>query len=476
MFTNKNLIKLILIGFLSLPLSTFAEVTAIQNNQINTIQGTLSIIRSTPDNPPDSISLNGKTIYKEEGYYVNIEHLIKLANAEVVLYSTNCGGSGCGISDYGFLVLLPNTEPKLINHKDFSAYPNDVKVTQEGNIIKVDLGFDQGKRKTAILDKDNLSIQLTASSNTIPVPTEHCEWLYTQALDACIYTKQLDANADCNNAQGTITGGVMRGIIAMSNYPGFVDKAFDQACVASCNNSQKSTYAEFAATVCSSTPKPKPHTTTATIITSTTTPNNTSTVTNTTTTTITNSAISACGVVENYACLNEVLKPEKKRLNQTYQALSTLNSLEKNVQLDNEQRTWLEQRNAKCGKMTAEIAAAELPHMTQCILTALTERTDQLEQTLKQLQANGHSTTTNKPTNNTEGKWYQSTAKPSLTVRDKPDVTGKKLGTVPEGGKVRVLDNQVKADSISGHNGYWVKIEWLAGNGYVFDVFLKPLQ
>jgi hypothetical protein len=43
---------------------------------------------------------------------------------------------------------------------------------------------------------------------------------------------------------------------------------------------------------------------------------------------------------------------------------------------------------------------------------------------------------------------------------------------VPEGGKVKVLEKNVKPDSISGRSGSWVKIEWQDGIGYVFDVFL----
>jgi hypothetical protein len=73
---------------------------------------------------------------------------------------------------------------------------------------------------------------------------------------------------------------------------------------------------------------------------------------------------------------------------------------------------------------------------------------------------------------NTQGEWYVSTAKPVLVVRSTPDVTGEKIGTVPEGGKVKVLEKNIKADSISGRSGAWVKIEWQDTVGYIFDYFL----
>jgi hypothetical protein len=73
-----------------------------------------------------------------------------------------------------------------------------------------------------------------------------------------------------------------------------------------------------------------------------------------------------------------------------------------------------------------------------------------------------------------QADWYKSTAKPVLVVRSEPSVTGEKIGTVPEGGKVKVIEKGLKADSIGGHSGSWVKIEWQEINsGYVFDAFLE---
>ncbi len=71
--------------------------------------------------------------------------------------------------------------------------------------------------------------------------------------------------------------------------------------------------------------------------------------------------------------------------------------------------------------------------------------------------------------------WYKSSAQPSLVVRDSPDVTGKKLGNVPPGGKVKVLANTGKNDSIGGRSGTWVKIEWQGKSAYAFDAFLEKL-
>ena len=73
--------------------------------------------------------------------------------------------------------------------------------------------------------------------------------------------------------------------------------------------------------------------------------------------------------------------------------------------------------------------------------------------------------------------WYKATAKPALVVRSEPSQDAKKIGTVPEGGKVKLSEGNVKKESIDGYSGSWVKIEWQDGGfGYVFDAFIEPLN
>jgi hypothetical protein len=72
--------------------------------------------------------------------------------------------------------------------------------------------------------------------------------------------------------------------------------------------------------------------------------------------------------------------------------------------------------------------------------------------------------------------WYISTAEPSLVVRNSADVTGEKIGNIPPNGKVNVVENTHKKDSLSGRSGEWVKIEWENTHGYVFNSFLKAME
>ena len=72
--------------------------------------------------------------------------------------------------------------------------------------------------------------------------------------------------------------------------------------------------------------------------------------------------------------------------------------------------------------------------------------------------------------------WYKAAAEPNLVVRDSPDVSGNKLGNVPYGGKVNVIERVGGKESIGGRSGYWVKIQWKSGDGYAFDTFLESLD
>jgi hypothetical protein len=72
--------------------------------------------------------------------------------------------------------------------------------------------------------------------------------------------------------------------------------------------------------------------------------------------------------------------------------------------------------------------------------------------------------------------WYRAIARPNLVVRDAPDVTAARVGTVPYGGKVDVVATVSGWESVGGRSGYWVKIHWQSGKAYVFDAFLEPLD
>lgn len=69
--------------------------------------------------------------------------------------------------------------------------------------------------------------------------------------------------------------------------------------------------------------------------------------------------------------------------------------------------------------------------------------------------------------------FYKVIADPSLVVRSIPDTSGEKLGNIANGDKVKVLSKTDKRDTINGHSGAWVKIQWRSDSAYVFGGFLE---
>ncbi|OQX02293.1 MAG: hypothetical protein BWK73_43245 [Thiothrix lacustris] len=105
-----------------------------------------------------------------------------------------------------------------------------------------------------------------------------------------------------------------------------------------------------------------------------------------------------------------------------------------------------------------------------CLKAAYTSRLA----VLNEMIANAEESVT-APDSDTASGWYKAIAEPNLTVRNSASVTGKKLGNIPYGGKVKVLAPTDKSDSIGGRDGTWVKIEWQGKTAYTFDAFLEKL-
>jgi uncharacterized protein YecT (DUF1311 family) len=516
-------------------------------NKLKTRAGLLEIARSDFNSPPDSLALNGKVVFKEENYYLSLYRVFSFADHDAVLFASNCGGTACQTNDFAFLVVKQGAESTVIKADDFYAYPNAVKTTQDGNTVKLALGFSGGKRKQATLDGEQLTIRLDDVPPQ-PLEEEHCKWLHTDAMPACVEGRT--ANPDCSEPQGDFSGAVMRGVAAVADYPGFVHSGFDQQCQMACQQGQAADYTSFGSAVCS---KPKLPEAAAT-----------------SSAPAVNSAdpLKGCENLMNTAgqaleCIKGNLQVEKDRLNAAYKTLFDALPVEKQAQLEAEQKAWLAKRDGECGKLTDETPASDAVGIAKCVFNAVTKRADELAKipipaasaakndglprvkegddyanVRKALLADGwqpyHSPSADTcrdgdtrcqgrpemeacagtgmancnflwkkdgktiavhtigegepgvtgvsliqsettPSANNQAEWYTSTAKPVLVVRSIPDVTGEKIGTVPEGGKVKVLEKNVKPDSISGRSGSWVKIEWQGGDGYVFDGFLAHI-
>lgn len=71
---------------------------------------------------------------------------------------------------------------------------------------------------------------------------------------------------------------------------------------------------------------------------------------------------------------------------------------------------------------------------------------------------------------------YRITAKPSLTLRDKPSQKAKKLAALPTGSTVYPLATASGVQTIGNKRGKWVRIENKGKTGYIFDAFLQKVD
>jgi uncharacterized protein YgiM (DUF1202 family) len=71
--------------------------------------------------------------------------------------------------------------------------------------------------------------------------------------------------------------------------------------------------------------------------------------------------------------------------------------------------------------------------------------------------------------------WYRVNAKPTLRVRASPSEAGAVIGSVPDGGKIKVLGAVGGTETVAGRTGQWVQVQYQTTKGYAFSGFLSPL-
>jgi uncharacterized protein len=168
-----------------------------------------------------------------------------------------------------------------------------------------------------------------------------------------------------------------------------------------------------------------------------------------------------CKKAKSYAEKTVCSTPQLSNLDDLLAAsfIKVMNSTSDQKTLKAEEHDWLVNERNVCTDV-------------DCLKTAYKSRIAVLNDLVASAETPTHSSSS---TNSSMGQWYQAIAKPSLVVRASPDVTGKSLGNIPTGGKVKVVAATGKNDFIGGRNGAWVKIEWQGKTAYVFDAFLEKI-
>ena len=120
-------------------------------------------------------------------------------------------------------------------------------MTQRGNVIKFDLGYDAGLKKDAILTSKGLTV-LKKRVARPAYNREECKWLYGQALGECV--KNPDDHHPCDDVSHSMS--TVRGLYALEENPrwAIAKDRFALACKKACETKKRPAQAAFAKSIC----------------------------------------------------------------------------------------------------------------------------------------------------------------------------------------------------------------------------------
>lgn len=173
-----------------------------------------------------------------------LEKRFRLSDRDIVIFATDLGGSGTrplyDILSVGFRGAVARYE---------TLYPPDDTfiAKQKGNTIYIDLGYDKGLKKDAVLSAKGLTVSMKPIARAA-YDRKDCKWLYEQALEDCV--ARHSGTRVCTDLD--LSMAAVRGLAAMENNPRWKigGPRFEKLCAATCEGRKSPSYAEFAKDVC----------------------------------------------------------------------------------------------------------------------------------------------------------------------------------------------------------------------------------
>ena len=217
-------------------------------NMIKTKLGVIRVIQGTAGLPADTITFNGKRVFEGQMGYAFLYKSFQTSNYIAVLFGENPGGSGTPVDTLYFLLLRQGSKPSIVTNEDFYSADGIMNIKQKNNDVVFDLGFEEKKRKTAILTSGNVLVQY-ATVGAIPMKLESCQLLYENSMSECMERKK--RNNDCGQAYDGDCHATMTGITVLSSHPGFVSSALSEICTTVCKTGKAITFEQFKKKVCS---------------------------------------------------------------------------------------------------------------------------------------------------------------------------------------------------------------------------------
>ena len=206
--------------------------------------------------PPSAIMFNGKKVFENSGMYVGFEGYFQQGNIDVLLLSTNSGGSGKPDVTLSFLLISPDQSTRIVSNPEFISKFGDIRTHQDNQgRIFVNLGFYEGHEIVAELDGAYLTIR-TISKQGGSMNLNSCKELYDLGEQVCGGTLE-EQTSDCRDYVTKFEQVAILWPLAaagafhrLSNMPGFKKAGYRKACVSWCTG-KPVLYDEFKKLTCS---------------------------------------------------------------------------------------------------------------------------------------------------------------------------------------------------------------------------------
>ncbi len=183
---------------------------------------------------------------------LHLYNVMPLGESDVVLFGSNCRGSGCPNDDLSLLLLRKDVPPTVITSPNFHSLDETVVAKVQGDTIIINLGFEKRQKKIAVFDGHRLTIKLTNPHRLESLSHANCLWIYESARDQC-WSITAPYDEGCNELMELFqnaTGAVGRGISSLSNNPGFNPNEFRLACITACKTRKPPSFQKFQRSVC----------------------------------------------------------------------------------------------------------------------------------------------------------------------------------------------------------------------------------
>ncbi len=176
------------------------------------------------------ILFNGIKVFEGDAEYVTIEKSFRVQDEDVILLSTNAGGSSTPEDKLYFLVIKSKSNVSVVSNPDFVAdfgLDRDQIAVRQNGLIVIYLGSRAGRERVAEFISDRVVVH-TKSKQGLPLKVDDCERLYEMGARECAgdRTHKPDCPQLLKDSDVFVTGVDMSSYRYISNKSGFMNAYF----------------------------------------------------------------------------------------------------------------------------------------------------------------------------------------------------------------------------------------------------------